>query len=213
MEEQLYEVREQDKRGKEETTLAISGYVASVLDQTANEVLTKAGPVKATEELLRAQLNMIVPTAGHIARCAGVDEQDVIDSLEIVMDKYLKEKLTNHQWSAKGGMVLAELLLNSSYSLSSDIYLSGTEAEIDVVTLDSITGLDGEEIEFTETGGRRFVPSFDSKEDGKYILHYFVKDTEDKVLLKLTASYDHNTKVVKADGFGWERCVIRIDLK
>ena len=122
----------------------------------------------------------------------------------------IKEEL---KAQGKAGMVLAELLLNSSHSLGSDIYLSNTETEIDVVTLDSVTGLDGEEIEFTETGGKRFVPSFDSKEDGKYILHYFVKDTEDKVLLKLTASYDHNTKVVKADGFGWERCAIRIDLK
>lgn len=113
---------------------------------------------------------------------------------------------------ASSGIVLATLLLNSSHSLKDQDILSGP-GTIDVVTLDSITGLDGEEIEFTETGGKRFVPSFDSKEDGKYILHYFVKDTEDKILLKLTASYDHNTKVVKADGFGWERCAIRIDLK
>lgn len=121
----------------------------------------------------------------------------------------IKEEL---KVSDKAGMILAQVLLNSSHTLKDEAAFVG-ETEVDVVTLDSITGLDGEEIEFTEVGGKRFVPSFDSKEDGKYIIHYFVKDTEDKALLKLVASYDHNTKVVKADGEGWERCSIRIDLK
>lgn len=212
MEEQLYKVREQDKRGEEETTLAISGYLSGVLDQTVDKVLAKTERDKVTEELLRMQLDMIVPNAGHIARCAGVDEQDVIDSLEIVMDKYLKEKLISHQQAASTGMILATVLLNSEYSLK-DEFKFAEDKEVDAVTLDSITGLDGTEIEFTESGGKCFVPTFDSKEDGKYILHYFVRDIDDKVILKLTASYDHKTKVVKAHGEYWERCTIRIDLK
>lgn len=134
--------------------------------------------------------------------------RDAVDGFKTSADK-IKEEL---KAQGKGGMALTELLLNSSNSLAEG-FAEIQEDQIDVVTLDSITGLDGEEIEFTESGGKRFVPSFDSKEDGKYILHYFVKDIDDKVLLKLVASYDHNTKVVKADGFGWERCAIRIDLK
>lgn len=212
MEEQLYKVREQDKRSKEETITAISGYLTGVLDQTVDEVLAKTERDKATEELLRMQLNMIIPNAGHIARCAGVDEQDVIDSLEIVMRDYLKEKLDNHHQSGSTGMILAEILLNSSYSLK-DEFVFAEDKEVAAVTLDSVTALDGTEIELSTDGGKKFVPSFDKKEDGKWILHYFVKDIDDKVILKLIASYDHNTKVLKADGEYWERCAIRIDLK
>lgn len=111
-----------------------------------------------------------------------------------------------------GGMVLTELLLNSEHSLKDELAFIG-ETEVAAVTLDSITALDGTEVEFGTIGGKSFVPSFDSKEDGKWIIHYFVKDSDDKVILKLIASYDHNTKVVKAHGEYWERCAIRIDLK
>lgn len=110
------------------------------------------------------------------------------------------------------GMILTEVFAN----VESTVKLEGvpliSDLEVDTVLLDSITGSDGEEIEFEGQDGRKFVPSFDSKEDGKYIIHYFVKNGEE-VLLKLKGSYDHNTGVIKADGHGFEKCSVRINLK
>lgn len=110
------------------------------------------------------------------------------------------------------GMILTEVFANVESNVKSEGIPNVSDLEVDVVLLDSITGADGEEIEFEAQDGRKFVPSFDSKEDGKYILHYFIK-ADEEVLLKLKASYDHNTGIVKADGHGFEKCSVRINLK
>lgn len=191
---------------------AIEAIVAANLDSAADEALKKTEREKASKELLRAELNMLLPSADHIAKCVGISETDVESAIEIVLDKYLGDKVIGYQQSTSTGMILAEVMLNSAYSLK-DEFAFAEDKEVAAVTLDSITALDGTEIELSTDGGKKFVPSFDKKEDGKWIIHYFVKDSDDKVILKLIASYDHNTKVVKADGEYWERCAIRIDLK
>lgn len=213
MSKQVFDLKlAEEEVAKLDSVSAIEEIVSVNLDEAVDDILAKTEREKASKELLRAQLDMLIPDAGHIAKCVGIDEADVNRALEIVLDKYLGDKVTGYQYSTSAGMVMVTVLLNSEYSLK-DEFKFAEDKEVRAVTLDSITGLDGTEIEFTESGGKPFVPSFDKKEDGKWILHYFVRDVEDRVILKLVASYDHNTKVVKADGEYWERCAIRIDLK
>uniref|UniRef100_A0AAU8KXC4 Uncharacterized protein n=1 Tax=Pantoea phage Survivor TaxID=3232176 RepID=A0AAU8KXC4_9CAUD len=138
------------------------------------------------------------------AEVAAMDKaaNDFADAVEAI-------KATNSQ---DIGMVLVNVPANVEINVKSEDSDNIDGFEVDVVLLDSITGSDGEEIEFEGQDGRKFVPSFDSKEDGKYILHYFIK-ADEEVLLKLKASYDHNTGIVKADGHGFEKCSVRINLK
>lgn len=116
-----------------------------------------------------------------------------------------------HDWDI--GMVLVTVPVNTEISVRSEGSISIEGLEIDTVLLDSITDNNGDEIELKSQNGRKFVPSFDRKEEGKYIIHYFTKGDDDEILLNLKGSYDHNTGLVTVEGNGFSTATIRINLK
>lgn len=202
--------------------------ISKMVSDWCDAIVPQVGKIAERTGLSVEVLDELLPTAirTHVVKCFNdamgvpanngildiIPSQETIKQINDAAEKFAETGQAIIDAGYTGGMALTELLLNSEHSLKDELAFIN-ETEVVAVTLDSITALDGTEVEFGTVGGKRFVPSFDSKEDGKWIIHYFVKDIDDKVILKLIASYDHNTKVVKAHGEYWERCAIRIDLK
>lgn len=150
--------------------------------------------------------------AAEVEASVGDTVADV--AVEAVVDQHITETLTG---GAEEGISVVQLtgLLNTETNMS-HAFTNFEGHEIDVVTLDNVTLLDGKEIGFGKETPfsekeKKFVPSFDQKEEGKWIANWTKKTDDGKV--KLKASFDASTKVLKLDGERFERATVRVYFK
>lgn len=92
-----------------------------------------------------------------------------------------------------------------------DWFTTFKDREVEKVLMDHVWYDEDSGYSFDEKG-RLFVPSFDKKEKGVYILSFTHKE-EGKPDLVITAKYDHNVGTVTVEGKGFIRALIKLYLK